>query len=81
MLYRELGRKPLALIIQQRIIGFWARIIAGKQTKISFLLYQLMLNDYFLHNYHYKGMKHVEDIFNNLGMSNIWVSPSFFSVR
>ena len=40
-----------------------------------------MLNDYFLHNYHYKGMKHVEDIFNNLGMSNIWVSPSFFSVR
>ena len=41
MLYGELGRKPLALIIQQRIIGFWAQIISGKQTKISFL----MLND------------------------------------
>ena len=31
MLYGELGRKPLGLIFQQRIIGFWARIISNKQ--------------------------------------------------
>ena len=80
MLYGELERKPLALIIQQRIMGFWARIISGKQTKLSSLLYQLMLNDSLLHNYYYKWMEHVEDIFNNLGMTNIWMSPSFCSV-
>ena len=26
-------------------------------------------------------MKHVENIFNNLGMTNIWISPSFCSLR
>ena len=81
MLYGELGRKPLALIIQQKIIGFWARIISGKQSTISFLLYQLMSNDSLLHTYHYKWMKHVENIFNNMGMTYIWMSPSFCSVR
>ena len=64
MLYGELRRKPLKLIIQQRIIGFWARIVSGKQTKIYFLLYQLMFNDSLLHNYHYIWIKHI-------GMTNI----------
>ena len=44
MLYGELGRTPLKLIINQRIIGFWARIVKGKQTNIS----QLLLLNYLI---------------------------------
>ena len=40
MLYGELGRTPRKLIIDQRIIGFWARVVKGKITQIS----NLMLN-------------------------------------
>ena len=35
ILYGELGRMPLKLIIYQRIISLWALIITGKQTIIS----------------------------------------------
>jgi hypothetical protein len=71
MLYGELGRKPLKYIIQQRMISFWARMVSGKRTKSSFLLHQLMLHDSFLYEHNYKWMKHVEDIFNHLGMTDI----------
>ena len=38
MLYGELGRTPLKLIIDKRVIVFWARIVKGKASNISHLL-------------------------------------------
>ena len=42
MIYGELGITPLNISIQSRILNFWARIINGKQEKISVLLYKLL---------------------------------------
>ena len=42
MLYAELGRYPLAITIKTRVIGFWNKLICGKFTKLSFLLYQVL---------------------------------------
>ena len=42
MLYAELGRIPLEATIKTRIIGFWNKLICGKDTKLSFLLYQVL---------------------------------------
>jgi hypothetical protein len=39
MIYGELGRYPFEIDIKIRIISFWAKIICGKQSKISFVLY------------------------------------------
>ena len=39
MLYAELGRMPLEVTIITCIIGFWNKLICGKDTKLSFLLY------------------------------------------
>ena len=69
MLYGELGRMPLKLIINQRIISFWDRIITGKQTKVSALLHELMLWDSTVKGLSYKWTRNIENIFNNLGMS------------
>ena len=55
MLYGE-------LIIDQRIIGFWARIVKGKAAKI----YHLLLN-----GNSYIWLENLITLFNNLGMSYI----------
>ena len=35
ILYGELGRYPISILIKSRIIGFWQRIVNGKQDKIA----------------------------------------------
>jgi hypothetical protein len=42
LVFRELGRYPLDIHIKTRIINFWANIVNGKETKLSYLFYQLM---------------------------------------
>ena len=44
MLYAELGRYPIEIHIKYRMIGFWNRIITGKQSKISLILYSAIKN-------------------------------------
>ena len=36
MIYAELGRSPIEITIQSRIISFWNRTICGKKSKLSF---------------------------------------------
>ena len=40
MLYVELEKIPIQLTVHCRIICFWARIVLGKQAKLSALLTQ-----------------------------------------
>ena len=37
--YSELGRTPMSICIKARMVGFWQRIINGKNEKISHTLY------------------------------------------
>ena len=47
MLYGELGRFPIYVLIKSRMIGFWQRIVKGKQDKILSKLYYILLE---MHN-------------------------------
>ena len=40
MVYWELGRFPMQFFIQTRIIAFWAKVVRGKQDKLSYRLYK-----------------------------------------
>jgi hypothetical protein len=40
MVYGELGRYPLDIDIKVRTISFWAKLISGKQTKLSAIIYK-----------------------------------------
>ena len=39
MVYGELGRFPVEIYIKKRAIGFWARLVKNKESKISRLFY------------------------------------------
>ena len=36
MSYGELGRYPLSVIIKDRMISFWSRLVSSDNTKMSF---------------------------------------------
>jgi hypothetical protein len=61
IIYGELGRVPMSVHINARMIGFWARIVNG-------ILYQLNFCDV----YHSKWLNCVKDILNKCGFINCW---------
>ena len=42
MIYGELGRIPLNILVKARMAGFWQRIMCGKREKISYTLYSVL---------------------------------------
>ena len=73
MLYAELGRYPLSIIIKQRKVNFWTRLLTGKTSKLSYKIYQFMLN---LNDTEFKWINYVQSILINLGRYDIWIRQS-----
>ena len=67
MIYSELGRYPVEIHIKIRIISFRAKIICGKQSKISCIMYSLSHHLYSQQNFDIKWIKCLEKIFNETG--------------
>ena len=43
MVYGETGRKPLEIDIKTRTLSFWSMLVTGKQSKLSFIMYCLLV--------------------------------------
>ena len=56
------------------MVCYWAHIISGKQSKLSFLLYRFMLTDNVTHKMNYNWLTSIKHILDHLGMSNVWIS-------
>ena len=69
MVYGELGRYPVEISIKSRVIGFWNRMIHGKETKLSFLLYQCMLHSNTTVS---KWVNNVKNIQSEIGRPDRW---------
>lgn len=80
MLYGELGKVPVELNIHRRMVCYWARLISGKQSKLSFLLYRFMLTDHVTNKINYNWLTSIKHILEHLGMSDIWISHAFLSL-
>ena len=59
------------------MIGFWNRLITGKQNKISFTLYQTFYN----HEKSFKWIEFVKGIFLDIGRTDIWIYQSNIDTR
>ena len=44
MVLGELGRLPIDLFVNCRMLGFWHKLVTGNQNKSSCILYKLLLN-------------------------------------
>lgn len=73
MLYGELGRYPLEIIIKTRIIGFWTRLISGNQYKFASLLYKKLLQ---IGGQQFKWLRNVQGILQEVGRNDLWTSQN-----
>ena len=72
MAYGELGRMPLNIVIQRRVIGFWMRLRNGNTHKLSYIMMQLQL--YKLQNSEFRPrwLSNVKSILDSAGLGNYW---------
>lgn len=68
-LYGELGRYPISIIVQTRMIQFWNRMIVGKESKISLSIYKFMYNH---QTYDFKWLNKIKQILNTVGRPDLW---------
>ena len=76
ILYGELGRYPIDLIVESRMIGFWQRIVNGKSAKISNKLYSILLSMHKSGLFHSKWLMTVKNTLPDNGFEHIWDSHS-----
>ena len=67
MLHAELGRHPIQINIKSRMIGFWLSIVNGKESKLSKLLYTIMLKEHEKGSYNFKWIRCINDILVAVG--------------
>jgi len=77
-LHGELGRYPISVVIQSRMISYWARILSGKEQKIARLVYQYMLNQ---PNGDYKWPNKIKDILCSVGRPDIWENQTTINLN
>ncbi|MCU7801540.1 MAG: hypothetical protein KZQ70_15755, partial [gamma proteobacterium symbiont of Lucinoma myriamae] len=72
MLHSELGRRPIQLNIKNRMIGYWISIINGKDSKLSKLLYKVLLQEFSAGVYEHKWIKCIKDILISVGRLDLF---------
>ena len=80
MVYGELGRFPLEIFIKKRAIGYWARMIKGKESKLIKVAYDHLLNMYNSNIFKSKWIDYIKSILVECNLNDVWVSQDFWSV-
>ena len=76
ILYGELGRYPIDLIVKSRMIGFWQSIVNSRSDKISNMLYSILLSMHKRGLFHSKLLMTVKNTLYDNGFEHIWDSHS-----
>ena len=62
MVYGEFGRYPLEIMIKIRMVKYWCKLLNGKNTKISCIMYKLLYYLYKKYIYKNKWILKIEKI-------------------
>ena len=71
MVYGEMGRFPMDIVIKLRMVMFWNSLI-DNSGKLSSILYKLMLKIHESSQADFKWIKYIKSIFDEIGLSFIW---------
>ena len=72
MVYGETGRMPIDIDIKIRCICFWYKLVCGKQSKISSVVYRLSKKLYDRGNTSIKLLHFIKSILDDCGCSFLW---------
>ena len=74
MMYGELGRFTIDIYIKIRMVSFWARLLLGKETELSYLSYKLVCTLSIAENVLFVRIKFIKELFDETGYSSIWIN-------
>jgi hypothetical protein len=74
MVYGELGRTSMSVLIKSRMIGYWARLITGKESKLSYKMYKKLLELYRNNVYKSEWMDCISKILNDCGLGYVFMN-------
>ena len=77
MIYGELGITSVSEVIDNRMVNFWSKLVHGKNTQISHVVFKLLFNMYEKVFFQSPWLIKVKKLLDNTGMSNIWNNESF----
>ena len=77
MVYGELGRQPIDVIVKGRMLAYWARLLTGPPHKYAHLMYNLCLQLHTSGKIVFPWLQHVQNTLNELGFSNVWINQNF----
>ena len=72
MLHAESGRHPIQINIKSTILGFWLSIVNRKESKLSKLLYSIMLKEHEKGFYNFKWIRCINDILITVGRPDLF---------
>lgn len=81
IVYGELGQFPLKVLIKQRMLNYWARMINGKEGKLSKTMYLFLLKLYNEGVYKAKWLDTIKSFLDNCGMSMLWQTQSISNIN
>lgn len=74
VIYAELGRYPIYLEINRRMLNFWSRLLLGSDRKFSSVLYRILLNLNDKERHISPWINHIKSLLQNTGVNFIWLS-------
>ena len=72
MVYGETGVYPIKIFIYKRMLGFWGRMLRGKSSKLSNVLYEIMLKLYNDGTYEWPWLVFIKKLLDDAGLSYVW---------
>ena len=75
IIYGETGRGAILNVVNYRMVSFWSRLVSGKESKYSYILYNLIKCMHVDSNTQYtsKWLNMIEDTLNRTGVGHIWL--------
>ena len=81
MVYGELGRYPLHIEIKKRMIGYWGCLLNGKETKLSKVMYNCLLNLSQSGTYTAPWIFSIRQTLDQCGLSYIWLDQRCENIK
>ena len=83
IVYGETGRYKLTSVVGMRMVNFWCRLLVGKQTKLSCMMYKLMkvMHESDEISFRSKWITKVKGLLDMSGLGNVWLEQEHVNVN
>ena len=81
MVYGEVGKLPLQVTIDKRLMSFWLHLLNKEESSLAHIVYMIAHNLFVRDVYKAKWLCRVKHIVDNCGLSYLWLNQSMMDTN